>query len=43
VAASCIIIEAIPQNVLIDPTGRIIAVNLRGEGLEKKLKEVLDK
>jgi peroxiredoxin len=42
-AAELYNIEAIPQNFLIDPQGRIIAVNLRGEGLEKKLKEVLDK
>jgi peroxiredoxin len=42
-AADLYNIEAIPQNFLIDPQGRIIAVNLRGEGLEKKLKEVLDK
>ena len=42
-AAALYHIEAIPQNFLIDPQGRIIAVNLRGEGLEKKLGEILDK
>jgi peroxiredoxin len=30
-------IEAIPQNLLIDPTGKIIAKNLKGDDLEKKL------
>jgi peroxiredoxin len=30
-------INAIPQNFLIDPAGRIIAKNLRGEALEQKL------
>jgi peroxiredoxin len=30
-------IRAIPQNYLIDPTGKIIAKNLRGEALNKKL------
>jgi peroxiredoxin len=34
-------IRAIPQNVLIDPTGNIIAKNLRGDALEKKLEEVI--
>lgn len=33
--------DAIPFNVLIDPTGKIIASSLRGEELEKKLEEVL--
>lgn len=36
-------ISAIPQNFLIDPTGKIIAKNLRGEDLEKKLKYLLPK
>lgn len=35
-------IKAIPQNFLIDPSGKIIAKNLRGEALEKKLAEVLN-
>ena len=34
-------IKAIPQNFLIDPTGKIIGKNLRGLALEKKLEEVL--
>ncbi|MDI3320946.1 TlpA disulfide reductase family protein [Pinibacter soli] len=34
-------ITGIPQNFLIDPKGKIIATNLRGEALEKKLEEVL--
>lgn len=35
-------IEGIPQNFLIDPDGKIIASNLRGEALEEKLAEVLE-
>lgn len=34
-------IEGIPFNVLVDPSGKIIANDLRGEDLEKKLGEVL--
>lgn len=34
-------IDGIPFNVLVDPKGIIIATNLRGEELEKKLQEVL--
>lgn len=34
-------IQGIPFNVLLDPDGVIIARNLRGEALEKKLAEVL--
>ena len=33
-------INAIPKNFLIDPTGKIIAKNLRGDDLMDKLKEV---
>lgn len=33
-------IQAIPQNLLVDPTGKIIARNLRGDKLEKKLAEI---
>jgi peroxiredoxin len=33
--------DAIPYNVLIDPQGKIIALNLRGNDLENKLTEVL--
>jgi peroxiredoxin len=34
-------IRAIPANLLIDPQGKIIAKNLSGEELQKKLAEVL--
>jgi len=34
-------VESIPQNYLIDPTGTIIAKNLRGDELKTKLLEVL--
>lgn len=34
-------IQAIPQNLLLDKEGRIIAKNLRGEELAKKLEELL--
>ncbi|MNY50972.1 hypothetical protein D3C86_1865260 [compost metagenome] len=33
-------ITAIPRNFLLDPKGTIIAVDLRGEALENKLKEL---
>ena len=36
-------IKAIPANLLLDPQGRIIAKDLRGEDLEKKLSEVIAK
>lgn len=36
-------IRAIPQNLLLDPQGRIIGKNLRGEALEEKLAEVFSK
>lgn len=36
-------IRAIPQNFLIDPNGKIIAKDLRGDLLEKKLAEILEK
>ena len=35
-------IRAIPQNFLLDPTGKIIAKNIKGEELSKKLAEVLN-
>lgn len=35
-------IQAIPQNLLIDPTGKIIAKNLRGDDLENKLSVLLN-
>ena len=34
-------ITSIPQNLLIDPQGKIIAKNLRGEDLQNKLSELL--
>lgn len=34
-------VEGIPQNFLIDPTGKIIGKNLRGQGLQAKLCELL--
>ncbi|HLS95652.1 peroxiredoxin [Sphingobacterium allocomposti] len=34
-------IRGIPQNYLIDPAGKIVASNLRGEKLEEKLQEIL--
>jgi peroxiredoxin len=40
-AAALYGIRAIPQNLLIDPKGTIVAKNLRGDALEKKLEEVL--
>lgn len=33
-------IQAIPQNFLIDPQGKIIGKNLRGDELQKKLEEI---
>lgn len=35
-------IRSIPQNLLIDPSGKIIAKNIRGEELQKTLEEVLN-
>lgn len=40
-AANLYAIRAIPSNFLISPEGKIIAKNLRGEELEKKLTELL--
>ena len=42
-AATLYGIQGIPMNFLIDKEGKIIAKNLRGEDLEKKLAEVLNK
>lgn len=36
-------VQSIPKNFLIDPTGKIIAQDLRGDDLELKLEEVLGK
>jgi peroxiredoxin/acyl-CoA-binding protein len=35
-------IRAIPQNLLLDPQGKIIAKNIRGEELEQKVGEAID-
>lgn len=34
-------VSGIPFNVLVDPNGKIIAVNLRGDDLHRKLKQIL--
>jgi len=34
-------IQGIPFNVLVDPNGKVIAENLRGDGLQQKLETVL--
>lgn len=34
-------VRGIPQNFLVDPAGKIVATNLRGEALEAKLAELL--
>ncbi len=36
-------ITSIPRNFLIDPNGKIVAMDLRGPELEKKLNEILNK
>ncbi len=35
-------IKAIPQNLLVDPDGKIVAKNLRGEELDSKLGELIE-
>ena len=35
-------IQSIPQNLLLDPEGKIIAKNLQGEELNEKLRKILD-
>lgn len=40
-AAMLYFIQSIPQNYLLDPQGKIIGKNLRGEELQKKLAEIL--
>ena len=42
-AAGMYFVRSIPQNFLIDPNGKIIARNLRGEDLENKLAELFGK
>lgn len=34
-------VQSIPQNFLLDPTGKIVATNLRGEELQAKLAQLL--
>jgi peroxiredoxin len=41
--AQLYLVQSIPKNFLIDPTGKIIAQDLRGDDLEAKLTEVLGK
>jgi peroxiredoxin len=43
VVARLYFVQSIPKNFLIDPTGKIIAEDLRGDDLESKLEEVLGK
>lgn len=43
VVARLYFVQSIPKNFLIDPTGKIIAEDLRGDDLETKLEEVLGK
>ncbi|WP_247654971.1 TlpA disulfide reductase family protein [Chitinophaga varians] len=40
-AAALYMIRSIPQNFLIDPNGKIIATNLRGEALQQELAKLL--
>jgi len=42
-AAAMYFVQSIPQNFLIDPSGKIVAKNLRGGDLEMKLIEFLSK
>ena len=35
-------VESIPFNVLVDPAGKVVAENLRGNALEQKLQQVLN-
>ena len=42
-AAQLYAVRAIPQNFLLDPNGKIIAKNLRGEDLDNKLEELFGK
>jgi peroxiredoxin len=41
-AAQLYEVQSIPQNFLIDPSGKIVARDLRGEALDKKLAELLN-
>jgi hypothetical protein len=35
-------VQSIPQNFLLDPNGKIVAVNLRGEKLQATLSQLLN-
>jgi len=34
-------VKAIPQNILVDPEGKVVARNLHGDELNNKLREIL--
>ena len=36
-------VVAIPSNFLLDPAGKIIGIDLRGESLERKLEQIFEK
>jgi hypothetical protein len=36
-------VNSIPDNLLIDPQGKIVARGLRGQGLHQKLEEIFGK
>lgn len=40
VASEAYGVNAIPDNLLIDPQGKIVARGLRAQGLQNKLKEI---
>jgi len=42
-AAALYAVRGIPQNFLLDPDGKIVAKNLRGDDLENKLEEIFGK
>ena len=42
-AAQAYKVNAVPQNFLVDPQGKIVAVNLRGEDLQSTLNKLLNK
>jgi len=42
-AAQLYSVQAIPQNFLVGPDGKIVGKNLRGDDLDNKLKELFDK
>jgi len=38
--AKLYVVQAVPQNYLVNPEGKVVGINLRGEELEKKMKEI---